>query len=273
MDVAQIMSRDPITVSPDLPVLQARHLLEAEDIRHAPVVEGGRLVGVVSDRDLVPVEEEVAPELAGAGGAPLRTVADVMHRDITTVAPEDTVVTAAVDFTVERIGCLPVLSDGALVGILSEMDMLVAFSRACRDGGLVDPADHPPVADLMTENPLAVSPDTTVAEAIGTCRGIHARHLPVVADGRRLAGIVSSRDLVRSERAGRAHEQTVADVMAGEVLTVGPQDATPDAAVLMATAKVSALPVVHDGGLVGILTLTDLLNHCMGTLREPDGST
>ena len=124
----------------------------------------------------------------------------------------------------------------------------------------------------MTTNPVTIRAEDSVVTAkdLLGAHGIH--HLPVVADGR-LAGIVSSRDLARSERTGRAFEDSVADVMAGEVITVGPQDPTPDAAVLMATGKVSALPVVHDGGLVGILTLTDLLDHCMGTLREPDGST
>jgi len=272
MDVAAIMTREPITVDPTLPVTDARRILEDEDIRHVPVMQGGRLVGVVSDRDLNPTEDELFAVGELASTSRVRTIADVMRRDVTTVAPEDTVVTAAIDFSLEKIGCLPVVSDDRLVGILSEMDMLVAFARACKDGALVDPSDQPAVADLMTETPVAVAPDATVDDAIRTCRELHTRHLPVV-DGVQLVGIVSTRDLGRCEVGGGAQETLVREVMGTEPLTVSPTDPTPDAAALMATAKVSALPVVSDSQLVGILTLTDLVNHCMGTLREPDGTT
>lgn len=271
MDVTSIMSKDPITVTPTMPVAEARELLDTEDIRHAPVLRDGQLVGVISDRDLYPTESELAPSLEAGGEARVRTVGDVMHDDFTTVSPEDTVVTAAVDFTVEKIGCLPVLSDKRLVGILSELDMLVAYARACRDGGLVDPSDQPPVAELMTPGPLAVTADTLVSDAIRTCVRLHARHLPIV-DGENLVGIVSARDLRRCEVAGKAEQTPVGEIMADEPITVGPRDPAPDAATLMATAKVSALPVLQDGKLVGLLTLTDLLDHCMATLREPDGS-
>ncbi len=268
MDVAAIMSKNPITIEPSLPVSEARELLDNEDIRHAPVVRDGRLVGVVSDRDLYPTAEELSNVVSGAG--PTRTVAQVMHAEFTAVSPEDTVVTAAVDFSIEKIGCLPVLSGSDLVGILSELDMLVAFAQACRDGGLVDPVDQPCASVLMAPETVAVTADTAVSEAILICRDLHARHLPVV-EGDRLIGIVSSRDLGRCEAAGRADEDTIASIMQTEPITVGPDDPTPDVAMLMATAKVSALPVVRDGKLVGILTITDLLDHCMNTLREPDG--
>ena len=193
MDVTSIMSRDPISVSPTMSVADARSLLDAEDIRHAPVLSEGQLVGVISDRDLYPTSSELALPEGPADATPVRTVKDVMHADFPTVSPEDTVVTAAVDFTVEKIGCLPVLSDGRLVGMLSEMDMLTAFSRACRDGGLVDPSDQPPVTDPLTPGPLAITADTLVDDAIATCVRLHARHLPIV-DGDRLLGIVSARD-------------------------------------------------------------------------------
>jgi acetoin utilization protein AcuB len=269
MDVTSIMSKDPITVTPTMPVADARKLLDTEDIRHAPVLSEGRLVGVISDRDLYPTEAELTPVFQGSGETAVRTVQDVMHGQFTTVSPDDTVITAAVDFSVEKIGCLPVMRDEDLVGILSEMDMLLAFSRACQVGGLVDPSDHPPVADLMTPGPLAVTADTLTSDAIRTCIRIHARHLPVV-DRDRLIGIVSARDLRRCDMAGKADEMTIGEIMEGEPITVGPQDPTPDAAALMATAKVSALPVVEGGKLVGLLTMTDLLDHCMATLREPD---
>ena len=136
MDVATIMSREPITVSPDLSVCEARTLLENEDIRHAPVVRDGQLVGVISDRDLNPTEDELFAAEVLREDAPPRTIADVMHRQVTTVTPEDTVVTAAVDFSMEKIGCLPVVDeDGVFVGLLTETDLLRAAIVATPESG------------------------------------------------------------------------------------------------------------------------------------------
>ena len=129
----------------------------------------------------------------------------------------------------------------------------------------------PCIGEVMTAAPLSVPIDATVRSAEDAMIDHDVRHLPVT-EGGALVGIVSARDLRRCEVAGKAEQTPVGEIMADEPITVGPRDPAPDAATLMATAKVSALPVLQDGKLVGLLTLTDLLDHCMATLREPDGS-
>lgn len=113
------MTRDVVTVTPATTVAAALDTLETNNIRHLPVVDGGRLVGIISDRDL---------RMALNGGRPGETaVADVMTPDPLTVPPTHPVESAARILTDHRIGCVPVLDGGELVGILTESDLLRAF--------------------------------------------------------------------------------------------------------------------------------------------------
>jgi acetoin utilization protein AcuB len=84
--------------------------------RHLPVVEDGQLLGILSDRDLRPVL--LSPTLARA------RVGELMSEDLTTVGPDALVEEAASLLVVKKIGCLPVVADGRLVGIVTETDLL-----------------------------------------------------------------------------------------------------------------------------------------------------
>lgn len=112
------MTPDVVTVSPAASVVDALDILNANSVRHLPVLDGDRLVGILSDRDL---------RMAMTGRPEETTVADVMTRDPFTVAPDTPVEDAARTLTEEQVGCLPVLEDGALVGILTASDVLQAF--------------------------------------------------------------------------------------------------------------------------------------------------
>lgn len=114
------MTRDVVTVEPSTTIAEALDLARSHEIRHLPVVDGTRLVGVVTDRDL---------RLAlGADGSPGEaTVTDIMTSPAV-ISPPDTPVEVAAQMLIEnRIGCLPVVEDEALVGILTESDLLRAF--------------------------------------------------------------------------------------------------------------------------------------------------
>lgn len=114
------MTPDVVTVAPSATVQEALELIREHDIRHLPVMEGDRLVGVATDRDL---------RLAIEPGTDTTTVdvADLMSTAVTTVAPDLPVESAARLLIDERIGCLPVLEDGQLVGILTETDLIRAL--------------------------------------------------------------------------------------------------------------------------------------------------
>lgn len=132
MDVSTLMTRDVVTIGPSTPVKQAIQMLEDLMIRHLPVVDDGRLVGVLSDRDLreyrLPLMEEVEnPDMADDM---LETpVSELMSGDLLTLDSGEGVRTA-IDLMVEHhVGALPVVDrhSDELVGILSYVDILKAL--------------------------------------------------------------------------------------------------------------------------------------------------
>jgi acetoin utilization protein AcuB len=114
------MSRDPIAIAPEASIQEAIELMKEHSIRHLPVVDGEeRLVGWVSDTDLRGVfMASMIEEL---------TVGDVMIADPITVSSTDVLEQAALLITKHKIGGMPVLEDGKLVGIITVVDILEAF--------------------------------------------------------------------------------------------------------------------------------------------------
>ncbi|MCA9714186.1 MAG: CBS domain-containing protein [Myxococcales bacterium] len=129
MAIADIMTTDLIVISADETVARAFELLESIDVRHLPVVDDQRLVGLLSDRDLreyrLPVAEELAdPERADRLLA--TPVSEVMSSDVISVDVSEPL-RAVVDAMIEyRVGALPVLErdTSRLVGIISYVDLL-----------------------------------------------------------------------------------------------------------------------------------------------------
>ncbi|HEC24353.1 MAG TPA: CBS domain-containing protein [Chloroflexi bacterium] len=136
------------------------------------------------------------------------------------------------------------------------------------------------VADIMTPHPYTAELDTPLGEVLNIMRSRGCRHVPVM-DGDRLAGIVSDRDvrlamnspLVLHERDD--DQRLLATVTAEACMTPDPMTISPDApahlaADLMKTYKFGGLPVVKEGRLVGIVTVTDILSSYIALLREDD---
>jgi acetoin utilization protein AcuB len=122
-----------ITIGLDASVRDAVALMRLEQLRHLPVVEaGGRLVGIVTDRDLRQVVFDPAMEARldrGAevvGDIPIR---DVMTWAVITIASSTDIRDAARLMHEQKIGALPVTDDGRLVGILTESDVLAVFDE------------------------------------------------------------------------------------------------------------------------------------------------
>jgi acetoin utilization protein AcuB len=119
------------TASPDTTLAEALSLSREHRIRHLPILDGDRLVGIVTDRDLrlamPPIWADEHDELMQA--LHTRRVGELMITDTITVQPDTPVEEAAELLYTHRIGCLPVLEDGRLVGILTETDLLRAFAE------------------------------------------------------------------------------------------------------------------------------------------------
>ncbi|MFC4769843.1 CBS and ACT domain-containing protein [Effusibacillus consociatus] len=123
MLVEQAMTSDVICVSPDTPISEAIAITTAKRIRHLPVVKDGELVGILSDRDL---RNAMPSCLVEADSLPVEgtPVSSIMITNVITAHPLDFVEDAASTLYHKRIGCLPVVSRGKLVGIITERDIL-----------------------------------------------------------------------------------------------------------------------------------------------------
>jgi acetoin utilization protein AcuB len=154
MLVRDAMTREVITVSPRTSVLNARRLLHAHGIRHLPVVEDGRVVGMLSDRDVRIGDRELAESLARLQSDLIsgryREVETVMSAPALTAQPNQTVEAAARIMLDHRIGGLPVVRSGELAGIITLTDCTEALLRLVERAE--DPApDSPPDRGLVLD--------------------------------------------------------------------------------------------------------------------------
>ena len=129
MLVQEVMTREPCVVSVRDSIGKVLSRLAEADVRHLPVMDGGELVGIVSDRDLrvVALSADGATEGSGESARSLaRPISGLMSSDVVSVGPTDDLV-EAIDLMLEhRIGAVPVVDehDARLVGIVSYVDAL-----------------------------------------------------------------------------------------------------------------------------------------------------
>lgn len=133
MNVDELMTRSPITVRPDTLMLDARHLMVEKKIRHLLVVGAdGDLAGIVTDRDIRLNLPSRATSLSAQEITHLLsrlTVGEIMTRSVVTIGPDRPAREGAQLMLDHKIGALPVLDDGHLIGIITETDFVRAFVR------------------------------------------------------------------------------------------------------------------------------------------------
>lgn len=136
--VRDVMSSPVTTVPHTARLLEAVLALRSASLRHLPIVDGDKVVGVISDRDVQryapSLLAKITPEEYNAifENTPLERV---MTRDPVTVSPDATVREAAEVMHEGKLGCLPVVEDGHLVGIITKADMLRILCGLLADCG------------------------------------------------------------------------------------------------------------------------------------------
>jgi len=125
--VREIMMGSPVTLKPEDSLDLANDVISLGRIRHIPVVDGGRLVGIVTERDLIGA---AATQIFGlknkSKSALLKSVKikEVMKKRVVTVAPNTPIKEVAHLMADKKVGCVPVVSDGVVVGLVTTTDIL-----------------------------------------------------------------------------------------------------------------------------------------------------
>lgn len=135
--VRSLMTKKVISLDRNDTLDMADDVMELGRIRHIPVLDAGKVVGMLSQRDLF---RSALAFALGYGEKGRRTllktlnVKDVMHEPVVTIAPDASVTEAAKLMLSNKIGCLPVIEGGTMVGLLTETDIL----RYVTEGTIVE---------------------------------------------------------------------------------------------------------------------------------------
>ncbi|GAA3926719.1 CBS domain-containing protein [Litoribacillus peritrichatus] len=128
MIIKNYMSSECLTLKPNSTLAQARELMETRRVRQLPVVDAeNRLVGILSKRDIYAASVSVLSKNYEREKKLIEShisVEEIMTRDVRTVSPNDDLASAALTLQEMRVGALPVVEDGKLIGIISNTDFL-----------------------------------------------------------------------------------------------------------------------------------------------------
>jgi CBS domain-containing protein len=297
--VADVMNHDVVSVRPETHLKDLVGLLIGRDYRAVPVVdEAERVIGIITNGDLVQrgglamrlellataSREAIRHELAALASNGW-TAADIMTREVVTVAPDISVFDAARLMAQQRLKRLPVVdAPEHLLGIVSRVDLLRTVAQ-----GYPAPEQQPRqaqparrVAEVMRTQVPIVSLQASLPEVIDAIVSTRLNRAVVVDEQRRVVGIVTDAELVRrlGERPGlvtslmrraaavpMTNDVRVTDLMISDVVTTRPEVEVEVAMREMLAQRRKILPVVDgQGQLIGIVDRFDLLQ----AIAEPD---
>jgi acetoin utilization protein AcuB len=130
MLVGERMKHPVITINPEMPIVEALNLMRREHIRRTPVLKDGKLVGIVSEKDLLNASPSAATSLSVWELNYLMskiTISEVMNRKVMTVSEDTPIEEAARIMADNKIGGLPVMRNSHIVGIITETDLFKIF--------------------------------------------------------------------------------------------------------------------------------------------------
>jgi CBS domain-containing protein len=210
--VAEVMSRDVVSVSPDTPLRKVVELIEGKIYRAVPVVENGRPVGMITNLDLVErggllVRIELLGNLSDAERKSAldqlgsKTAGEVMTPNPVTVIEGATIPAVAEVMAHKRLKRLPVVdATGKLVGVVSRLDLLRTVAEAFqtkpeepRPGGL---RGDLPLSRVMRKDVPVVHPDTPINEVLQAVVSTRLNRALVIDAQRRVVGLVTDEEVL-----------------------------------------------------------------------------
>ena len=276
MQVEDLMSAPVYTVSADDTVGHVKNVMLKRKVSRVLVTDGGALVGLIAKYDLAKMLE--SSEAGWRRRNQDRTHAKaIMSKDLITTSPNASIQEAAREIVANRIGCLPVLKEGELIGILTETDLAAYFAtmdskvrvKTIMSDSFLTCHRHHSINHVLREMEASHIFRTIVQEGNGVPVGIITHTDLTFAK----EPFVNSKDIVmvrKSEHAGvqknryvRKVRQVAEDVMSEPLITVDSNARAVAAAQLMLSERLDAIPVVKGESVAGIISKTDLVKRLM----------
>ncbi len=256
--VGDIMIRDFETVRLDETLSRALGRLERGGGAVVVVDESGNYAGILTERMALRTLSD-----------PSTTKVRSLYRKAPRVSPEDDLIRAARLMVENDLSHLPVTSDGALVGVVRDVDVMKAAVGTGFGGTRV--------SEVMTSDPVWVEDEETAARALALMRREGVFRLPVLHRGR-VVGMFTIRDVIEKvlrprggiqEGGAGPLDRRVADLMSRDVASVLPDDDLRRAADLMIQRDIASVIVVDGAGrLRGLLTRSDILRRIVHVGEE-----
>ena len=260
MKIRDIMRPGPLTIAATDSLGAAQRTMARSHVRHLPVIDKETLVGMLSERDVL-----AARARAGADEDWwAQQVGSVMSMPVHTASPDDSLTEVAGRMAANKLGAMPVVEMGKLLGIATVSDVLDA---EVREAMAPAPIRIATAADAMTPWPYTIGPDSLLGDAVAKMFDHHIRHLPVVDSRSNIVGMLSERDVRTAvgdpmqylEMRGPVRLR-VKDVMTRPVVAVPFDRPLVEIARAFADHQIGALPIVDKfGALIGIVSYVDTL--------------
>ena len=265
MHIKDIMSSKVVVVDKDQNLNDALKLMKKHKISRLPVINTNNdhereLVGIITEKD-------IALRLGSSryGNMPPSHfhVSTVMTPDPITLNAAENLGKAAKIMIENKIGGIPIVDDGEIVGIVTKTD----FIKTCQ--GI--PYDKTYIKERMQTNVMSVNPGDRLVHARRILIDDDIGRLPVMS-GDEIEGILTAKDIADSMisfrkivpdkyQAARIRNLLVEDIMTQNVRTINEEKTIADASTFMIDEDFSGVPVTNDTGeITGMITITDLMN-------------
>ena len=261
LDVKHVKAKDimqygMITVGKDAPVSEAVHLLVSTRMSGLPVTHEGRLVGVLSEKDLLLLlfKNDYLPG----------RVEEYMTREVVSFDIEDSLCEIS-HFLVEKpFRRVPIVKNEAIAGMVTRADLIKYYGQQVQATLPIAGKTHSQAGRakaIMQYGLLPVAPETSIARAMDLIVSYNVPSLPVVGSQNDLQGILTEKDLLHFICHPRAGCNDVKDLMTTNPLCFTLDDSIEKIGIALISNNFYQVPIVDDGELRGIISRADVLKY------------
>ncbi|WP_143406799.1 CBS domain-containing protein [Methanonatronarchaeum thermophilum] len=272
-EIVRIAGKDVVTIPRTITIIGAAKTMTNYGFRRLPVTNPGnsKLEGILTSMDIV--------RFMGGGesfkliknghygnflSAINESVSEIMVNEVISVSEKGNLKEAVKKMMESGIGGIPIVdSEGRVKGIITERDIVSLISK-------VDIVTGMKVKDIMSENVITISPDSSIIDLTTTMVDEGFRRVPIIEDGI-LVGIVTATDVLRYLGNGGVFEKLVTgdikevlevpvtEIMVSDIETGNSNDALTDIAKTMSQENIGSIPILDNSSLKGIVTEHDLV--------------